>query len=375
MINLKEIWYSDAYKELREKCGDKLCFVTLGGSHAYGTNIKGSDIDIRGVMLPTKEQLIGLSHFEQQEDSNTDTVIYEFNKYINLIKDCNPNTIEMLGGKQYLIFNEVGEQLINKLDLFLSKKCINTFGGYANAQLRRIENSLCHDEYPEEEKVKHIKQTMDVAMTKLEEKNELFFNKSIQISIQDDKICMSMNFKNIEIGKIRATLNDLLTIEKVFNKLGQRNNKKTVEKLDKHMMHLIRLYHMCFEILTEQKVNTYREKDREFLLEVRNGKFIKDGVITEEGRAYLKELEEKLQQAKEITTLPEKPNYNEIEKFVVDVNTKVINNTVIKYKESKVFKTLKDKESLIQEFKDRPDIISNIKEKNIFEVKSGKELI
>lgn len=333
MINLKEIWYSDAYRELREKCGDRLCFITLGGSHGYGTNVEGSDVDIRGVMLPTKEQLIGLSHFEQQLDETTDTCIYEFNKFINLIMGCNPNTIEMLGCRQYLVFNKVGEELIDKVNLFLSKKCINTFGGYANAQLRRIENSLCHDEYPEEEKVKHIKQTMDVAMTKLEEKNELFFNKAIQTKVEDDKLYMSMNFKDVEIDKVRATLNDLLTIEHTFNKLGQRNNKRTVEKLDKHMMHLIRLYHMCFEILTEQKVNTYRAKDRDFLLEVRNGKYIKDGIITEECRAYLRELEEKLQQAKEVTTLPEKPNYKEIEKFVIDVNTKVITDTVTKYKE------------------------------------------
>lgn len=28
--------------------GENILFLTLGGSHAYGTNVEGSDIDIRG---------------------------------------------------------------------------------------------------------------------------------------------------------------------------------------------------------------------------------------------------------------------------------------------------------------------------------------
>ena len=78
--SLKEIWYSDEYKQLREKLGDRLCFICFGGSHAYGTNIETSDIDIRGVCLPNTDELIGLNKFyqEEQKDEDTDVVIYEF---------------------------------------------------------------------------------------------------------------------------------------------------------------------------------------------------------------------------------------------------------------------------------------------------------
>ena len=97
-------------------------------------------------------------------------------------------------------------------------------------------------------------------------------------------------------------------------------------------MHLFRLYLMGSELLEEGKINTFR-KDREFLLEIRNGKFIKDERLTDECLEYLSKLEERFEKAKNLNILPDKPNYDEIEKFVIEMNSKVINNTVLKYKE------------------------------------------
>ena len=87
-------------------------------------------------------------------------------------------------------------------------------------------------------------------------------------------------------------------------------------------MHLFRIYLMGSELLEEGEINTFR-KDRKFLLEIRNGKFIKDGRLTDEC----------LEKAKNLNILPDKPNYDEIEKFVIEMNSKVINDTVLKYKE------------------------------------------
>ena len=160
-IDLKKLYFSDEYKWLREDCGERLCFITVSGSWGYGTNVEGSDIDIRGVMLPTIDDLIGLQNEDQRIDESTDTVIYEFNKFVRLIMNSNPNTIEMLGTNNYLIFNEVGQELIDNAKLFLSKKCLYSFGGYAQAQLRRIENSLAR-KMTLQEILAHMKKTMDI---------------------------------------------------------------------------------------------------------------------------------------------------------------------------------------------------------------------
>ena len=91
--------------------------------------------------------------------------------------------------------------------------------------------------------------------------------------------------------------------------------------LNKHAMHLVRLYLMCFDILEKEKVITYRENDREFLLEIRNGKYMNaDGTYKDEFFQMINDFEKRLEYAKENTSLPKTPDYHKIEEFVMNIN-------------------------------------------------------
>ena len=100
-------------------------------------------MDIRGCALNSKNQILTNENFEQFINEDTDTTIYSFNKLISLLSSVNPNTIEMLGNKKehYLYISPIGQELLDNAHLFLSKRAVHSFGGYANQQLRRLENA------------------------------------------------------------------------------------------------------------------------------------------------------------------------------------------------------------------------------------------
>ena len=149
MIDFKTLMNTSEYDFLRtnKRLGKRIILLGLGGSYAYGTNNENSDIDFRGITLNMPSDLIGLTEFEQYEDEHTDTVIYSFNKIVRLLLDCNPNTCEILGldEDQYFIKTSIGQELIDHSHLFLSKRAAKSFGGYAGAQLRRLQNALARE--------------------------------------------------------------------------------------------------------------------------------------------------------------------------------------------------------------------------------------
>ena len=98
---IKEKLKTSEYDFLREdkNLGDNIILLTLGGSHAYGTNNENSDLDVRGCTLNSKMQILTNENFEQFVNEATDTTIYSVNKLISLLSNCNPNSIELLGNK------------------------------------------------------------------------------------------------------------------------------------------------------------------------------------------------------------------------------------------------------------------------------------
>lgn len=73
-------------------------------------------------------------------EGELDLVVYEIRKYINLLLKNNPNVLSLLwlDEKHYLFKHELGARLVEARDIFISKNCYKTFGGYAAAQIRKM---------------------------------------------------------------------------------------------------------------------------------------------------------------------------------------------------------------------------------------------
>lgn len=319
--------------------GSNIILLGLGGSHAYGTNMEGSDVDIRGIALNSKSDILGTSNFEQVVNEATDTTIYSFRKIIGLLSNCNPNTIEMLGLKpeHYLYLSPIGQELLDNRKMFLSKRAMYSFGGYATAQLRRLDNkSMRTLEQAQQEQ--HILNSITTASYVWPEKYQCFgddgfINLYLDTSDQDNfdkEIFMDVHLMHYPLRDYKSLWSDMKNILSDYAKIGQRN-KKAIEhgKISKHMMHLIRLYLMCIDILEKEEIITYREADLEYLLSIRYGKF-----LDEEGHPIsgfydiIDEFERRMTYAAENSSLPEKPDHKAINDFLMSVNERIVKGTV-----------------------------------------------
>ena len=331
---------STEYDFLRtdKNLGSNILILTLGGSHAYGTNNENSDLDIRGCALNSKMQILTNENFEQFTNEATDTTIYAFNKLITLLSNCNPNTIEMLGNlpEHYFYLHPIGKELIDNAHLFLSRRAIHSFGGYANQQLRRLENKsnrLVGQAQQEE----HIFKTIEHASYDFKQRYfnmpddaiKLYIDKAVQEGY-DTEIFMDVNLTHYPLRDYADLWNEMRNIVKSYGKIGKRNEKAIAhDKLGKHMMHLIRLYMMCLDILENEKIVTYREKEHDLLMDIRNGKYLDDNKQPiPEFYEMVDEYEKRLDYAKEHTALPDNPNYKAINEFVASVNERVVRGEV-----------------------------------------------
>lgn len=341
MTNFKTLLNTPEYEFLKTNphLGNNIILLGLGGSHAYGTNVEGSDVDIRGVALNSKADILGTANFEQVVNEATDTTIYSFRKIVSLLTSCNPNTIEILGLKpdHYLYLSPIGQELLDNKKLFLSKRAKYSFGGYAFAQLRRLDNKAART-LEQEEWEQHVLNSITTASYTWPEKYDVFkpgdfINLYLDDSDRadmDKEIFMDIHLTHYPLRDYKSIWSDMKNVVSDYEKIGHRNQNAIENgRLGKHMMHLVRLYLMCIDILEKEEINTYRENDIPFLLDIRNGKFLgNDSQPIPEFYELVNEYEKRLQYAVDNSSLPEKPNLKAIDEFLMSVNEKVVKDYI-----------------------------------------------
>lgn len=338
---IKEKLKSAEYDFLRtnENLGSNIILLTLGGSHAYGMDKEDSDVDVRGISLNSKSDILLGADFEQVVDVDTDTTVYSFNKMIQLLTSNNPNTIEQLGclPQHYFYLSEIGKELLDNRKMFLSQICVHTFGGYASSQLRRMSNKAARL-VSQAENESYILKSIDNARYEFrnryypfEDDNDLklYIDKSAQEGY-DSEIFMDVRLNHYPLRDWTGMWNEMKTIVSSYNKFGRRNEKAVAhDKLGKHMAHLIRLYMMCIDILEKEEIVTYREKERDLLMSIRNGEYLDENrQPIPEFYDLLNEYKKRFEYAKNNTSLPEKPDYKSINNFRMSVNKRIVKGDV-----------------------------------------------
>lgn len=346
---------------------ERTLMVIRHGSHAYNTNVEGSDEDFKGLTVPPKEYFFGFQHkFEQAvlKAPDPDVSIYGIQKFFALASVCNPNILEVLytDPKDHCYVTPLGQLVIDNRDLFLSKKVKHTMCGYAYDQMYRIKQ---HHRWiinpPKEvpsrsdvglpEQLLIPKEQFEAAASDIDKELEKYKLDFLDDCSEPTKIAIKNSWREM-LTELKLTsesqwlsaartigLDDnfieIMQKERAYRNLKEEWNKFQKWKLKrnpvryaleekygydtKHGYHLVRLLRMCREILTTGKVNVMRE-DWEELLEIRNGKWsldrLKDFAIAEE--IALQDL------YRTTTLLPRGPNFNKIDALCISIIEQMI---------------------------------------------------
>jgi predicted nucleotidyltransferase len=303
----------------------RIVLYMVHGSRAYGTNRPDSDYDFKGVAVPPAVYRGGFLHrFDQAEVRQPiDAVVFSIAKFIDLAANCNPNIIEIAFAhdEDVLICTPVGRQILDARDMFLSKKALGSFRGYAMSQLARIKTHRkwlldppkapptreAHDLKPLGEDIAKdqllaaqsmIQKRMDgwaIDFEDLSEASKIYIFEQIRTYLAEVQVGSDEKF--LAAGRLvgfSENFLDLLRREKEYKRAAdnwrsyqdwKKNRNETRAELEakhgydsKHAMHLVRLMRMCREILTEGIVRV-RRPDAEELLSIRDGAWTYDQLI------------------------------------------------------------------------------------------------
>ncbi len=293
----------------------QLCYLTVAGSHAYGTAVPESDVDLRGVAVEPVTDLILSRQLNQYESTVTDTVVYGLRKYVGLCLNCNPNVVEMLGTRpeHVLVCTPAGQLLRDNVQLFLSKRAYATFTGYAVSQLRRLQNALARDEYQPAVKSAHIAASADNIVRGLTTEYA-GLDGQFAFAVVDDQPVVTVHATNMPLKAFTDVNAQLGTLLRNYGKLNHRNRKKDDAHLRKHAMHLVRLYLTGIDILKGNGIHTYREGDHGLLMDIRNGRMGLDRVV-----AMADELGQAINDAYAHSPLPPKPDQQAVDNLLLRI--------------------------------------------------------
>lgn len=290
------------------------------GSHLYGTNTPTSDEDFAGVFIAPIEFYLGLKKIDEvdfsvvsklengKNSSNAvDRKFYEFRKFVKLASECNPNIIETLWCPldKFIFSNEFGMELIKNKSLFLHKGLYDKFIGYSKSQLHKMR--IKPDNY---NALQQFKECYDLG----------YYSYDSLIVEYKDK-----NSKHITYSKDFCTIGDLnfnltrkmkdvyKSVVERISKSGNRTELFTKYGYDtKFGMHCVRLLFEGIELLETGNLE-FPLKQKDLLLEIRNGNVAQDELMK-----IVEDLQIECTKAFENSKLPEKCNFDKIEKFLID---------------------------------------------------------
>ena len=296
------------------------------GSHLYGTNTEESDLDYKGIFLPTLEQVLlgkipksiitktkkGYDNKNTKDD--VDTELYSLQYFIKLACEGQTVAIDMLhaAGDNIIDESDIWEEIIKNRHKFYTKN-LQAFVGYAQKQAAKygikgsrlnavsdvIKVLLQHDD---DLKLKYIWEELPVG-------EHIKFSTSIS-DIREYEVCGRKVQETATVGYAFNVFN------KYYNNYGKRAEMAARnEGIDwKAVSHALRAAYEVKSVLAIETI-TFPLPEAEFLKRVKSGELDYLTLVS----PILEELIEEVSILAKTSDLPEEVDKEFWDKFVVDV--------------------------------------------------------
>lgn len=302
----------------------------ITGSHLYGTATPSSDTDYVGVFMPSIEYVLGLKSVDELDLSvsdkddkgkNTknsiDRKLYEFRKFIKLALENNPNIIEILfvNIDNIIYITDVGKTLLDIRHNFLHRGLSKKFIGYAISQRHKM--VIKKDNYFE------LKSALEYLL--MIDSNKYICEVPVNTfagfkTIYDEhNNCKFIQIGDLNILPSKYVRSVICMIEDRLSKVGNREDLVMQHGYDtKFASHLIRLLLEGKELLTTGDLQ-FPLNDRQLISDIRNGKWQIEKIIS-----FSDELQKEINSIILTSKLPEKPNTQYIEQYMITELKKII---------------------------------------------------
>jgi len=321
------------------------------GSHLYGTNTPNSDLDIKGVYLPTAKEIVlgtykrtiatqrSKAEHERNNKDDVDTEFFSLDRYLELLTEGQTVALDMLFAPRLLndAITPIANEIYRNKDKLLTRN-VNAFVGYARQQaakygikgsrmdaLKRVKE--CLDLLSKDQlraKLSHYSPAIDILVQECNELISLEKTPLVEILMLKgpksliDQPHLKINGRSIPFHATVKYALDVVT--KMLDNYGQRAHKAHLAggKDWKALSHAIRVNSEALELLSTDHI-TFPRPDRELLIKVKLGEMPYEQVaeLIEQGLADLYTAHEK-------STLRDKPDMEWVNDFVYSVYSDIV---------------------------------------------------
>lgn len=294
------------------------------GSRLYGTDTPESDLDYKGIFLPSKEEIFlnrvpkeynitTKKGSEKNTSEDVDTEIFSLHQFIKLACEGQTVAMDMLHAPDNMLeySREIWHSIVANREKFYTKN-LTAFIGYARRQAARY--GICGSRLNTVREIikllgsKASTAKLDSFWNELPELEHTFKGSLDKNGIELYEICGKKFQRTVESQYVYESLS------KFEQEYGERARKAANnEGIDwKAVSHAVRAAIQIKELLTDKTI-TFPLKEAEYLKQIKQGKLH----YLNEVAPYLENLMDEVEILKQQSDLPEKPDRKFWDEFII----------------------------------------------------------